>query len=229
MTTLVPTTPTGGTSGEGNFWMGGDGNEASGSAYYINARRVRHDHVHLLQRPAGLRQHPDHLRAEQRGQQDAEVQLGATPRLCLSCPAQPGGTRGRRRFLRRIRLRLDMAARWAPTTPSGSLFSRVPVLVPAATVSNSNTTSAAATMENTFGIIDMTNALNAYQPLGSVALYGKPYQLPHRRTRKLSTPRCSSSSPATTRSKSATWASSASNSKAPTPTTTLPGKRCLRA
>ena len=30
-------------------------------------------------------------------------------------------------------------------------------------------------MENTFGLIDMTSALNAYQPLGSVVMYGKPY------------------------------------------------------
>ena len=42
-------------------------------------------------------------------------------------------------------------------------------------VSNSSTTNAVATMESTFGVVDMTSALNAYQPVGSVALYGKAY------------------------------------------------------
>ena len=38
-----------------------------------------------------------------------------------------------------------------------------------------STSTTTATMESTFGNLDMTNAAAAYLPLGSLALYGKPY------------------------------------------------------
>ena len=90
------------------------------------------------------------------------------------------------------------------------------------------TNSQTATMENTFGIIDMTSALNAYQPLGSVVLYGKPYNfhIPYEEMFNVAVQYQFTSHDSVKAPGSPSWAS---NWKAPAPTTTLPGKRCPQA
>ena len=117
------------------------------------------------------------------------------PRLGFAYRVRPnsGGTRGRRRFLRRIRLeRLRQHAGHQLPVPrlgsAGSTYSYRPQLR-----RQQHHHQRLATMESTFGIIDMTNALNAYQPVGSCSLrQAYNYQIPYR---KPSTSQCSGSSP----------------------------------
>ncbi len=164
----------GGTESESNFWMGGDGNQASGSAYYI-----AHDGCAstLSASFKGLLASDNiPIICEPNNAANRTPKFNWAPRVSFAYRARPnlvvragtgfaygafnsvgyGGTLGTNYPFR-------------VAVQQGPQFSYRPQTVANATASQT------ATMENTFGIVDMTNALNAYQPLGSVNLYGKQY------------------------------------------------------
>lgn len=158
---------------EANFWMGGNGNEASGSAFYVAhdgcatttstyfKNLLSYDNIPIICEPSNA--------ANKMPKANWAPRLGLawsiTPRLVARMGAGVaygafdsigyGGTLGTNYPFR-------FNVQQGPNTPY------TPQLIGA----SSNTT---ATMENTFGNIDMTNPLSAYMPLGSLALYGKPY------------------------------------------------------
>jgi hypothetical protein len=158
---------------EANFWMGGDGNVASGTAYY-----VAHDGCATTTSSyfRGLLAY-DNIPIVCEGNNAANKTPKANwaPRLGLAYRIRPnlvaragagitygafnsigyGGTLGTNYPFR-------FNVQQGPNTP----------YTPQLIGPNNNTT---ATMENTFGIIDMTSPLNAYIPLGSLAMFGKPY------------------------------------------------------
>lgn len=167
----------GGTQSEGNFWMGGDGNQASGSAYYI-----AHDGCATTMSAnfKGLLASDNiPIICEPNNAANKMPKFNWAPRIGFAYRVRPnlviragggvaygafnsigyGGTLGTNYPFR-------------VAVQQGPQFSYKPQLL-----SNNSTvtTPQTATMENTFGIVDMTSAVNAYQPLGSVVLYGKPY------------------------------------------------------
>jgi hypothetical protein len=154
--------------------MGGDGNQASGSAYYI-----AHDGCNATLSPSfkGLMAYDNiPIICEPNNAANRTPKFNWAPRASFAYRVRPnlvvragsgiaygafnsvgyGGTLGTNYPFR-------------VSVQQGPQFSYKPQ-----TVTNGTTTQT-ATMENTFGIVDMTNALNAYQPVGSVNLYGKRY------------------------------------------------------
>jgi hypothetical protein len=166
----------GGTEGEGNFWMGGDGNEASGSAYYINhagcattmstafKALLAYDNIPIICEPNNAANKVPKFNWAPR----VGVAYRVRPRLVVRAGGGVaygafnsigyGGTLGTNYPFR-------------VSVQQGPQYSYKPQQVE----NSANPTPQTATMENTFGLVDMTSALNAYQPLGSVVLYGKPY------------------------------------------------------
>ena len=159
---------------EANFWMGGDGNQASGSAYYVG-----HDGCAATMSPyfKGLLASDNiPIICEANNAANKTPKANWAPRIGVAYRLRPnlvvragagiaygafnsvgyGGTLGTNYPFR-------------VAVQQGPQFAYRPQLV-------SNSANAeTATMENTFGVVDMTSALNAYQPLGSVVLYGKQY------------------------------------------------------
>jgi hypothetical protein len=181
---FAPYYSSGGTEGEGNFWMGGTGNLASGSAYYINRAGcatttstyfkglLASDNIPIICQPNNaVNNTPKFNFAPRVGiayrvRPNLVVRVGGGAAYGAFNSVGYGGTLGTNYPFR-------------VSVQQGPQLSYKPQLV-----SNSSTTNAVATMENTFGIVDMTSALNAYQPLGSVNLYGKPYnfKIPYEET-----------------------------------------------
>ena len=163
-----------GTESEANFWMGGDGNVASGSAYYVAHDGCATTTSTYFKGLLGYDNIP--IICEPNNAANQMPKFNWAPRVGFAYRARPnlvvragtgfaygafnsvgyGGTLGTNYPFR-------------VAVQQGPQFSYKPQ-----TVTNA-TSSQTATMENTFGIVDMTNALNAYQPLGSVNLYGKQY------------------------------------------------------
>jgi hypothetical protein len=164
----------GGTESEGNFWMGGDGNQPGGSAYYIAQSGcaqtmsasfkglLASDNIPIICQPNNAANKTPkfnwapHLGFDYRVRPNLVVRAGGAVSYGAFNSIGYGGTLGTNYPFR-------------VAVQQGPQFSYRPQVAVNATSSQT------ATMENTFGIIDMTSALNAYQPLGSVVLYGKPY------------------------------------------------------
>ncbi len=157
---------------EGNFWMGGDGNVASGSAYH-----VAHDGCVTPTSSSfrGLLAYDNiPIICESSNSANKMPKANWGPRIGFAYRIRPnlvarfggglsygafnsigyGGTLGTN-----YPFRFNVAQ--GPNTP----------YTPQSIGPNGTT----ATMENTFGIIDMTSPLNASIPLGSLVMYGKPY------------------------------------------------------
>lgn len=165
-----------GSAGEGNFWMGGDGNVANGSAYYINhdgcattlsanfKALLASDNIPIVCEPNNAANKmpkfnfAPRLGIAYRVKPNLVVRMGGSISYGAFNSIGYGGTLGTNYPFR-------------VSVQQGPQFSYRPQLVSNA----ANTTPQTATMENTFGLVDMTNAANAYQPLGSVVIYGKPY------------------------------------------------------
>lgn len=158
---------------EANFWMGGDGNVASGSAYYVAhdgcasgmsstfKGLLAYDNIPIICEPNNA--------ANRMPKANWAPRLGVAYRIRPNLVARAGagiaygafnsvgygGTLGTNYPFR-------FNVQQGPNTPY------TPQLI-----GPSGTTT--ATIENTFANIDMTNPLNAYLPLGSLVMYGKPY------------------------------------------------------
>jgi hypothetical protein len=158
---------------EGNFWMGGDGNEASGTAYYVAhdgcatttsssfKSLMAYDNIPIICEPNNA--------ANKMPKANWAPRLGLAYRVLPNLVARAGmgfaygafnsigygGTLGTNYPFR-------FNVQNGPNTP----------YTPQLIGPNGNLT---ATMENTFSTIDMTNALSAYMPNGSLVMYGKPY------------------------------------------------------
>jgi hypothetical protein len=165
----------GGSSGEGNFWMGGNGDVASGSAYYLNAAGcstttstnfkalLAYDNIPIICEPNNAVNKVPMFNWAPR--------LGFAYRVRPNLVVRAGGGVSYGAFdSEGYGSTLGTNYPFRVSVQQGPQYSYRPQLV-----SNSSTTNAVATMESTFGIVDMTSALNAYQPVGSVALYGKAY------------------------------------------------------
>lgn len=165
----------GGNSGEGNFWMGGDGNQASGSAYYINHAGcsttmsayfkglLAYNNIPIIceannaANKMPLFNWAPRLGFEYRVRPNLVVRAGAGAAYGAFNSIGYGGTLGTNYPFR-------------VAVQNGPQYSYRPQ-----SVSNASTGATTPTLENLFNIVSMTNATNAYQPLGSVVLYGKPY------------------------------------------------------
>lgn len=158
---------------EGNFWFGGDGNQAAGTAYYVGHEGcaapmsayfkglLAYDNIPIICEPGNsVNKMPKanwsprlgfayRLRPNLVVRAGADVQYGAFDSIGY------GGTLGTNYPFR-------FNVQNGPDTPY------TPQLIGA----GNNTT---ATMENTFALINMTNPLSAYMPLGSLQTYAKPY------------------------------------------------------
>lgn len=167
---FAPYYASGGTEGESNFWMGGDGNVASGSAYYINRdgcatttstyfkSLLASDNIPIICSPNNAANKTPkfnwapHLGAAYRVRPNLVVRLGGAIQYGAFDSVGYGGTLGTN-YPFRI------------TVQNAPQYSYRPQSLP---------NGATATMENVFGQINMTNP-NVYLPLGSVVMYGKPY------------------------------------------------------
>jgi Carboxypeptidase regulatory-like domain len=164
---------------QGNLWMGADGNSANGAAYYVG-----HDGCAATMSPSfrALLAY-DNIPIICQANNAANKMPLATwaPRVGFAYRIRPnlvarmgggvaygafgsvgyGGTLG-----------TNYPFRFNINSPSGNN-----AYTPQKLTDNVTT----ATMESTFGQIDMTNAANATQPLGSVVLTGKQYNyhVPH--------------------------------------------------
>jgi hypothetical protein len=174
---FAPYYAAGGTAGEGNFWMGGaDGNEASGSAYYMNSagcstttsayfkQLLASDNIPIICSPTNaVNKTPKfnwapRIGLDYRIRPNLVVKVGGGVEYGAFNSVGYGGTLGTN-YPFRVSVANGPSYSYKPqqATPVGS------------------STPQTLTMENTFADISMTSATNAYQPLGSVVLYGKPY------------------------------------------------------
>lgn len=166
----------GGTAGEGNFWMGGDGNEASGSAYYVNQDGCATTMSSYFKGLLASDNIP--IICSSNNAVNKTPLFNWAPRLGFNYRVKPNLV---------VRAGLGVAyGAFNSVGYGGTLGTNYPFRVavqqgpsfsykPQQAYASGSTTPQTLTMENTFGLIDMTNALSAYQPLGSVNLYGKPY------------------------------------------------------
>jgi len=164
----------GGSESEGNFWMGGDGNRASGSAYYISHNGcastlsssfkglLANDNIPIICEPNNA--------ANKTPKFNWAPRLGFAYRIRPNLVVRGGGAVSYGAF-NSIGYGGTLGTNYPfrVSVQNGPSFSYRPQ------VATNGTTSQTATMENTFALQDMTSALNAFQPLGSVVLYGKPY------------------------------------------------------
>jgi hypothetical protein len=166
----------GGSAGEGNFWMGGNGDVASGSAYYLNSagcstttsayfkQLLASDNIPIICSPnnavnkTAKFNFAPRIGIDYRIRPNLVVKMGGGVEYGAFNSVGYGGTLGTN-----YPFRVSVA--------NGPSYSYKPQQVSAGGSSPAQT----LTMENTFADIDMTSATNAYQPLGSVVLYGKPY------------------------------------------------------
>jgi Carboxypeptidase regulatory-like domain len=160
----------GGTGSEANFWMGGDGNEASGSAFYVAQDGCN---VPMSQSFKGLLAYNNiPIICQPNNAANKTPKFNWAPRVGFAYRITPrlvaragggveygafnsigyGGTLGTN-YPFRVSVQNGPQDSYSPQTAGGQTLS----------------------MENTFNLINMDSQLNAYQPLGSVVLYGKPY------------------------------------------------------
>jgi hypothetical protein len=158
---------------EASLWMGGDGNSASGAAYYIGhdgcatsmsqyfRSLLAYDNIPIICQPNNaINKMPKANWAPRIGfayriRPNLVVRMGGGVAYGAFGSVGYGGTPG-----------TNYPFRFNVNNPSGN-NAYTPQKLP------DNVTT--ATMENIFGAIDMTNPLNASQPLGSVVLTGKQY------------------------------------------------------
>lgn len=159
---------------QANFWMGGDGNQPNGSAYYVG-----HDGCSATMSTffKGLLAADNIPIICEPGNSVNKTPKGNwSPRLGVAYRVRPN-----------IVVRSGMGFAYGAFNSvgyGGTLGTNYPfrfniqngaannAYTPQLIGPNGTTT---ATMESTFANIDMTNAGAAYLPLGSIALYGKPY------------------------------------------------------
>ena len=159
---------------EANFWMGGDGNQPSGSAYYVGHEGcassmspffkglLAYDNIPIICEPGNTVNHAQ--------------KANFSPRLGLAYRVRPNLV---------VRAGTGFAyGAFNSIGYGGTLGTNYPFRFNIQNGSANNayrpqligsTSTTTATMESTFGNLDMTNAAAAYLPLGSLALYGKPY------------------------------------------------------
>lgn len=160
---------------EANFWMGGDGNQPGGSAFYVGhdgcsapmspffKGLLAEDNIPIICEPGDTVNHMP--------------KANWAPRLGLAYRVRPN-----------VVVRSGMGFAYGAFNSigyGGTLGTNYPFRFNVQNGSSNNPytpqfvgptgSQQTATMENTFGAIDMTNAAAAYLPLGSLALYGKPY------------------------------------------------------
>lgn len=159
---------------EANFWMGGDGNQPGGSAYYVGHEGcaspmspyfkglLAYDNIPIICEPGNTVNHAQ--------------KINFSPRLGLAYRVRPNLV---------VRAGTGFAyGAFDSIGYGGTLGTNYPFRFNIQNGSAQNayrpqligsTSTTTATMESTFGNIDMTNASAAYLPIGSLALYGKPY------------------------------------------------------
>ena len=165
-----------GIGGVGNFWMGGaDGNQASGSAYYINKDGCSVSRSSAFNNLLAYNNIP--IICEPNNSINEQPIFNFAPRLGAAYRIRPNLVvrAGAGMSYTGILLSNEGEPINYPFTVSvqqGTQYSYRPQFV-----SNAATGPTTPTMENLFGIVNMTNPLNAYLPLGSVNLVGRPYHL----------------------------------------------------
>ena len=162
-----------GISGYSSLWMGGeDGNEASGSAYYISKdacsvtrapafnNLLAYDNIPIICSPNNS--------IDEQPIFNFAPRLGAAYRIRPNLVVRAGAGMAYTGFLlSNVGIPTNYPLRVA--VQQGTQYSYRPQFV-----GNSTTT---PTMENLFTMVDMTNPLNEYLPLGSVNLVGRPYHM----------------------------------------------------
>jgi Carboxypeptidase regulatory-like domain len=167
---------------EANFWMGGTGNTASGSALYVAhdgcaatkspyfLGLLAYDNIPIICQPKN--------NANEMPLANWAPRLGFAYRITPRLVARAGGGIAYGAFSSIGGSgTLGTNYPWLLSTNSGgSANAYTPQLIGS---NNVNTTT--ATMENTFGVYNITNALSATLPTGGVNLYGKQYHyhVPH--------------------------------------------------
>jgi len=167
---FAPYYANGGTGSEGNFWFGGGGNTASGSAYYVAhdgcnvttspyfRALMAADSIPIICEANNAANHAPkfnwapHLAIAYRVRPNLVVRLGGNVEYGAFDSVGYGGTLGTNYPFR-------------VSVQNGPQYSYEPQSLP-----NGQT----ATMENVFAQLDMTNP-NVYIPLGSLQTYSKPY------------------------------------------------------
>jgi carboxypeptidase family protein len=159
---------------EANFWMGGDGNEASGSAFYVG-----HDGCSTTMSPffKGLLAYDNiPIICEPSNAANEMPKANWAPRLGFAYRIRPN-----------LVARVGAGVAYSPLGSigyGGTLGTNYPFRfnIQSGSANNPYTPqligaagSATATMESTFANVDITNAANAVLPLGGIALYGKQY------------------------------------------------------
>jgi hypothetical protein len=157
---------------EANFWMGADGNSANGAAYYVGhdgcastmslsfRSLLANDNIPIICQANNaankmpLANWAPRIGIAYRIRHNLVARVGGGVAYGAFGSVGYGGTLG-----------TNYPFRFNVNSPS-TQNAYTPQLL------NGTTT---ATMENTFGAIDMTNAANATQPFGSVVLTGKQY------------------------------------------------------
>jgi hypothetical protein len=159
---------------EANFWMGGDGNQPNGSAYYVGhdgcastmssffKNLLAYDNIPIICEPNNAVNHTP------KGNWSPRASLAYRVRSNLVVRGGVGFAYGAFNSIGYAGT-LGQNYPFRFNIQNGSANNAyTPQLIGA----KSDTT---ATMESTFSNIDMTNANAAYLPLGSLPLYGKPY------------------------------------------------------
>lgn len=159
---------------EANFWMGGDGNQPGGSAYYVGHEGCASTMSSFFKGLLAYNNIP--IICEPGNSVNKTPKGNWSPRLGLAYRVRPN-----------VVVRSGMGFAYGAFNSvgyGGTLGTNYPfrfniqngaannAYTPQLIGANQTTT---ATMENTFANIDMTNAAAAFLPLGSTALYGKPY------------------------------------------------------
>jgi hypothetical protein len=177
---FAPYSSTGGQ--EANFWMGANGNSANGAAYYVG-----HDGCSATMSPyfRGLLAYDNIPIVCQANNAANEMpKANWAPRVGFAYRIKPN-------IVARIGAGVAYGA-FGSVGYGGTLGTNYPfrfsvqqgsannAYTPQKLIDNTTT----ATMESTFGQIDMTNAADSVQPLGSVVLTGKQYNyhVPHSTT-----------------------------------------------
>jgi len=167
---FAPYYAAGGTQSEGNFWFGGGGNTASGSAYYVAhsgcsttvssyfTKLMASDNIPIICQPNNAANTTPkfnwapHIGIAYRVRPNLVVRLGGNIEYGAFDSVGYGGTLGTN-YPFRISVQNGPQNSYLPQQLANG---------------------ATATMENTFAVESMTNP-NVYIPLGSLQTYSKPY------------------------------------------------------
>jgi TonB dependent receptor len=160
---------------EANFWMGEGGNEATNSAFYVAhdgcattmssyfIGLLAYDNIPIVCQPGNT--------ANEMPKANWAPRLGIAYRIRPNLVARVGGGIAYGAFdsvgyggTLGTNYPFEVSEQQGPNSPY------TPQLL-----SNSGNSNVTATMENTFGLVNMDNAVNQYIQVGSLALYGKSY------------------------------------------------------